>query len=152
MSEINISIEGGTSKRLLTAGKFCEKDIVVTAEGGSGGGAETCQVTITSTYYQSGVAGSMKRYTPEVECFACRDNLGQYAAEAFTTVTSANTPPDLSRTIAIKGGDILSVAISQNATPVCDGGVEPLGSVTSKISSIKVWSFEATSDGTITIS
>lgn len=34
MSEINISIEGGTSKRLLTAGKFCNKDIVVTAEGG----------------------------------------------------------------------------------------------------------------------
>lgn len=37
MSEINITIEGGTSKRLLTAGKFCDRDIVVTAEGGTGG-------------------------------------------------------------------------------------------------------------------
>ena len=36
MSDINISIDGGASKRLLTAGKYCDKDIVVTAEGGSG--------------------------------------------------------------------------------------------------------------------
>lgn len=34
MSDINITIEGGTSKRLLTAGKYCPEDIVVTAEGG----------------------------------------------------------------------------------------------------------------------
>lgn len=33
MSEFNISIEGGTSYRLHTAGKFCDRDIVVTAEG-----------------------------------------------------------------------------------------------------------------------
>lgn len=37
MSEINISVEGGTSKRLLTAGKYCDRDIVVTASGGGGG-------------------------------------------------------------------------------------------------------------------
>lgn len=36
MSDINITIEGGTSKRLLTAGKYCDRDIVVTAEGGGG--------------------------------------------------------------------------------------------------------------------
>lgn len=35
MSEINISIEGGTSKRLLTAGKYCDRDIIVSAEGGT---------------------------------------------------------------------------------------------------------------------
>ena len=33
MSEFNITIEGGTSKRLPTAGKYCEKDIIVTATG-----------------------------------------------------------------------------------------------------------------------
>jgi uncharacterized coiled-coil protein SlyX len=32
---INITIEGNTSKRLLTAGKYCESDIVVTAEDGA---------------------------------------------------------------------------------------------------------------------
>lgn len=31
MSEHNISVEGGTSVRLLTAGKYCDRDIVVTA-------------------------------------------------------------------------------------------------------------------------
>lgn len=36
MSDINITIQGGTSKRLLTKGKRCEDDIVVTAEGGGG--------------------------------------------------------------------------------------------------------------------
>ena len=41
MSEINISVEGGTSKRLLTAGKYCDRDIVVTASGGGGGGGES---------------------------------------------------------------------------------------------------------------
>lgn len=34
MSEYNITVEGGTSKRLLTAGKYCDRDIVVTATGG----------------------------------------------------------------------------------------------------------------------
>lgn len=39
MSEINITVEGGTSKRLLTAGRYCDRDIVVTATG-NGGSAE----------------------------------------------------------------------------------------------------------------
>ena len=34
MSEFNITVDGGTSKRLLTAGKYCDRDIVITAEGG----------------------------------------------------------------------------------------------------------------------
>lgn len=34
MNEFNITVEGGTSKRLLTAGKYVDRDIIVTAEGG----------------------------------------------------------------------------------------------------------------------
>ena len=34
----NITVEGGTSVRLPTAGKYCDRDIVITAEGGGGGG------------------------------------------------------------------------------------------------------------------
>ena len=30
----NITIEGGTSVRLPTAGKYCDQDIIITAEGG----------------------------------------------------------------------------------------------------------------------
>lgn len=33
MSEYNIAVEGGKSVRLKTAGKYCDRDIVVTAEG-----------------------------------------------------------------------------------------------------------------------
>lgn len=52
MSEINISIEGGTSKRLLTAGKYCDKDIVVTASGGDATDSivEPLNVTENGTY------------------------------------------------------------------------------------------------------
>ncbi len=35
MSEFNITIESGTSKRLPTAGKYVDRDIIVTAEGGT---------------------------------------------------------------------------------------------------------------------
>ena len=34
----NITVEGGKSVRLKTKGKYCDRDIVVTAEGGGGGG------------------------------------------------------------------------------------------------------------------
>lgn len=35
MSNFNITVEGGTSVRLPTAGKYCDRDIVVTANGGN---------------------------------------------------------------------------------------------------------------------
>jgi hypothetical protein len=34
----NITVEGGTSVRLPTAGKYCDRNIVITATGGGGGG------------------------------------------------------------------------------------------------------------------
>lgn len=40
MSEFNIEVQGGSSVRLPTAGKYCEKDIIVTASGGGGNGTE----------------------------------------------------------------------------------------------------------------
>lgn len=40
MSEHNITVEGGTSVRLPTAGKYCDRDIIVTATGGGGGGSD----------------------------------------------------------------------------------------------------------------
>ena len=36
MSEFNIEVQGGSSVRLPTGGKYCEKDIIVTASGGGG--------------------------------------------------------------------------------------------------------------------
>lgn len=39
MSEFNVEVAGGSSVRLLTKGKYCDRDIVVTATG-SGGNEE----------------------------------------------------------------------------------------------------------------
>lgn len=55
MSEINITVPGGTTKRLLTAGKYCSSDILVTAEGGGGrlpeGYAELEYIESSGTQY-----------------------------------------------------------------------------------------------------
>ena len=57
MSEFNITVEGGKSVKLLTGGKYCDRDIIVTAEGGGSGDVNmgTCTVKITvpstSNYY-----------------------------------------------------------------------------------------------------
>ena len=37
MADIEITVDGGTSKRLLTAGKYCDKNILITTTGGGGG-------------------------------------------------------------------------------------------------------------------
>lgn len=36
----NIEVQGGSSVRLPTAGKYCDQDIVITATGGGGGGGD----------------------------------------------------------------------------------------------------------------
>lgn len=55
MSEFNIEVEGGKAVRLPTAGKYCDRDIVVTATGG-GSAAPMWLPYITSCQYMfSGV-------------------------------------------------------------------------------------------------
>ena len=42
----NITVEGGSSVRLPTAGKYCDRDIVITATGdGSGGGSSATTIS-----------------------------------------------------------------------------------------------------------
>lgn len=47
MSEFAIEVEGGSSVRLPTAGKYCDRDIVVTAKGGGGAIEHTYTVDYT---------------------------------------------------------------------------------------------------------
>lgn len=54
MSEFNIEVQGGSSVRLPTAGKYCEQDIIVTAKGGNTGGTEELENLID----ESGVLGT----------------------------------------------------------------------------------------------
>lgn len=51
MADIEISVDAGTSKRLLTAGKYCDKNILVTASGGAASPViEPLEVTTNGTY------------------------------------------------------------------------------------------------------
>lgn len=45
----NITIESGTSKRLPTSGKYCDRDIIITAEGGGGGGDDVIASILSGT-------------------------------------------------------------------------------------------------------
>lgn len=59
MADIEISVDAGTSKRLLTAGKYCDRDILVSASGGAASPViEPLEVTTNGTYTASaGVDG-----------------------------------------------------------------------------------------------
>ena len=51
MSEHNITVEGGTSVRLPTAGNYCDRDIIVTAVGGTAEPIiEPLEITENGTY------------------------------------------------------------------------------------------------------
>ena len=51
MADIEISVDAGTSKRLLTAGKYCDKNILVSASGGAATPViEPLEVTTNGTY------------------------------------------------------------------------------------------------------
>ncbi len=51
MADIKISVDAGTSKRLLTAGKYCDKNILVSASGGAASPViEPLEVTTNGTY------------------------------------------------------------------------------------------------------
>ena len=51
MADIEISVDAGTSKRLLTAGKYCDKNILVSASGGAASPViEPLEVAENGTY------------------------------------------------------------------------------------------------------
>lgn len=51
MADIEISVDAGTSKRLLTAGKYCDRDILVSASGGAAEPViQPLEVTTNGTY------------------------------------------------------------------------------------------------------
>lgn len=77
MSEFNIEVEGGSSVRLPTGGKYCPKDIIVTAKGGgsAGGGDIDALIDRSITEVSSGVT-----------------SIGAYAFHFCQKLTNANIP------------------------------------------------------------
>ena len=55
MSELNFTVEAGSAIRLKTAGKYCDRDILVTAEGSSGADALAVFLRGDSTTLESDV-------------------------------------------------------------------------------------------------
>lgn len=73
MSEHNITVESGSTVRLKTAGKYCDRDIVVTAEGGNGDIGDL-------------IDGSIIEITSDV------NKIRAFAFYQFTTLKSVDTP------------------------------------------------------------
>ena len=71
MNTLNIIISGGTTKRLPTAGKYCDMDIIITAKGG--GGNEACDkphvfhVEGVENLPQDAMNGSLAAVTEEIK-------------------------------------------------------------------------------------
>lgn len=125
MSDINISIEGGTSKRLLTAGKYCSGDIIVKAVGS--GGVDTRlngivegtlteldddSITQTRSYAFYG-AGNLARVN-----LTNLTSLGSYTFANCTSLVSVNLPNLTSAvtTFAFDGCSALQHVNFPNAT------------------------------------
>lgn len=54
MADIEITVDGGSSARLLTAGKYCDRNILVTATSGGGGGVTSASPSDVNFYDYDG--------------------------------------------------------------------------------------------------
>lgn len=97
MSEYNFSVESGASLRFKTAGKYCDRDIVVTAEGGDYGyedgivtrnGTEYINDRVTSIGQYAFYRNSALRYVS----FPNVTTISQYAFGNCSNLTDINFP------------------------------------------------------------
>lgn len=102
MSAFNIEVAGGSSVRLPTSGKYCDRDIIVTATGGGGGGESP---TVLLDAILDGSLTSIDSTVKSVVAYACRGlskiktvnlpnatSIGTYAFYYCTAMTSINAP------------------------------------------------------------
>lgn len=98
MSAFNIEVAGGTSVRLPTAGKYCDRDIVITATGGGGGGDELTQLLTNKLTALKSNATKVKQYTMRNATALTSVDLPQattieaYAFYNCSKLTSVNLP------------------------------------------------------------
>ena len=114
MSEHNITVEGGSSVRLLTAGKYCDRDIVVTSTGG--GGTEDLDAVLNEQ------EGLIDRLSSALGCEEVEDNgVGDFLYRVKASNNEARIQAnneDLQRCVekAENLPDYLEMAISNTLT------------------------------------
>ena len=135
----NITVESGKSVKLKTAGKYCDRDIVVTATGGSGGEVvepiiEPLSVTENGTYTApDGVDG----YSPVAVNVPIPDG---YIKPSGTLNITENGTYDVtekaSAVVSIPERQIVlqDKTIEENGTYSADSGYDGLGQVTVNVS------------------
>lgn len=65
MSEFNIEVQGGSSVRLPTAGKYCDRDIIVTA---SGGDEDTLRAWLLNTLTEININDEIQFGSKRLHC------------------------------------------------------------------------------------
>lgn len=122
MADIPITMEAGTSKKLLTAGKYCDKDILVTATGGGGDDA---------------VLNSLiDRSITEITCNA--DNIGMYAFTGCAVMATAK----LTKAGKISGAAFYNCVKLEKIDMYCVLSIEPAFGGCSKLKTVIIRSKE----------
>lgn len=93
----NITVEGGTSVRLPTAGKYCDRDIIVTATGSGGGGnvdaiIDRSITSIRSNVTEVGYHAFQRCSKLESVNFPNADSIDGYCFNLCTSLKSADLP------------------------------------------------------------
>lgn len=102
MSEFNIEVQGGSSVRLPTAGKYCEQDIIVTAKGGNTGGTAELENLID----ESGVLGTVDETATakdKVEMVLLYADVARKQYEGRIREIVIMPPMDYSKTASLSG-------------------------------------------------
>lgn len=105
MSAFNITVEGGKTVRLPTAGKYCDRDIIVTANGGDSMGAWKFIVDEHYPCDHLSIVNGVLYCTDEWKHYVCKDAMGDVG------YADSETPFDLSvldkgKTYYIVDGDV----------------------------------------------
>lgn len=97
MSELNFTVEAGSAIKLKTAGKYCDRDIVVTAEGSAGGDNLTAYLVGDVTKIESNLTAT-RNYACH-RCDAITDvvlpeaiTIGDYTFEYCTALKNVYLP------------------------------------------------------------